>query len=133
MNGQDLGKLVLRVTVGALLLLHGFAKLRHGVGGIGAGLTAHGLPSALAYGVFLGEVVAPIFVLLGTYTRLAAAVVAINMVVAVALVHSGDVLHLGKSGGWAIELPALYALGALALALLGAGRYSLSRGAGKWD
>lgn len=133
MNGQDLGKLILRLTVGALLLLHGFAKLRHGVGGIGEGLVAHGLPSALAYGVFLGEVVAPIFVLLGTYTRLAALVIAVNMVVAVALVHVGDVLHLGKSGGWAIELPALYFFGALAIALLGAGRYSLSRGASRWD
>ncbi|HEY7958321.1 MAG: DoxX family protein [Polyangia bacterium] len=133
MTGQDLGKLLLRITVGALLLLHGLAKLRHGIAPIHGMVTAKGLPSVLAYGVYIGEVLAPILVLLGYFTRPAAIVIAINMVVAVALAHSGNVLHLGRSGGSAVELEALYFAAALAIALFGAGRYSVSRGASRWD
>jgi putative oxidoreductase len=55
------------------------------------------------------------------------------MVVAVMLAHSHDIGALGPGGGWKIELPALYFLGAVAVALLGAGRYSVSRGRGRWD
>ncbi len=133
MSAQDLGKLVLRIVLGCLMLLHGLAKLRHGVAPIGAGLVAKGLPSAVAYFVYVGEVIAPILVLLGWLTRPAAVVLFINMVVAVSLAHTADLFQLGKGGGYALELQALYGFGALAIALLGAGRYSVSRGLGRWD
>ena len=133
MTAQDLGKLVLRVLLGSLMLLHGVSLLRHGVAPISADLVAKGFPSAIAYGVYLGEVVAPVLLVLGWMTRPAAVVFLINMVVAVMLAHRGDVFHLGKGGGYALELQALYAGGALALALLGAGRYSVSRGLGRFD
>ncbi len=64
-----------------------------------------GLPS-LAYAVFLGEVVAPLFLLVGLYVVPAALVVAMNMLVALVLVHTNHFLQLSKSGGWALELPA---------------------------
>lgn len=133
MNGEDLGKLLLRIAVGGLLVLHGFAKLRHGVGPIAGMVTAKGLPSFFAYGVYLGEVVAPILVVIGTLTRPAAMVMAINMVVALALYHTGTLFSLGKAGGFANELAFLYLVGALAIALLGSGRYAVSRGASRWD
>jgi putative oxidoreductase len=60
-------------------------------------------------------------------------VIFINMIVAVALVRMGDVGSLGKTGGWAIELEALFALGGAAVYCLGSGRYALSRGRGTWD
>ncbi len=57
---DDAGKLVLRLSVGVLMLLHGIHKLLHGVDGIGGMLAGMGLPTVLAYGVYLGEVVGPL-------------------------------------------------------------------------
>jgi putative oxidoreductase len=122
---------MLRITVAGLLLLHGIRKLSAGVGGIASSVAAHGLPHALTYGVYVGEVVAPLLVLLGLWTRPAACAIAINMLVAVYLSHQGDLAHLGKGGGWALELQAFYFVGALCVMLLGAGRFSVSRGAGR--
>ena len=56
---SDLGKLILRIALGLLVLLHGISKLRHGVGPIEGMVVAHGWPSWIAYGAFVGEVVGP--------------------------------------------------------------------------
>jgi len=133
LDTQDAGKLLLRLTIGVLLLLHGIHKIRHGVDGIIGNVERHDLPGFLGYGVYLGEVVAPLLLIAGWQTRIAAAVVAFNMVVAVWLAHAGDVLLITDKGAWAIELPGLYLLGAVAIALLGSGRYAVSRGAGRFD
>lgn len=132
-NGIDAGRLVLRLTVGLLLLFHGIAKLGGGVGGIGAALARVGMPEALAYLVYVGEVLAPLLLIVGVWTRVAAFVVVVNMVVAVALAHVGQLLSVGRSGGYALELQALYLFSALALALIGAGRYSLGGPQGRWN
>src|SRR5438128_2043714 len=116
MEKDDLGRLILRVTVGALMLLHGISKLGHGVGGIAADLRGRGLPGAVAYGVLVGEVVAPLLLVIGVWTRPAGLLLAVNMVVAVWMVHTHDLLHLGRGGGYALELQALYFGGGLAVA-----------------
>ncbi len=130
---DDLGRLVLRVTVGGLMVFHGVSKLGHGIGGIVTNVVNHGLPTLFAYGVYVGEVVAPILVVIGLFTRPAAVVIAFTMIVAVWLAHAGDVFALGKGGGWALELQAFYALTAVVVALLGAGRFSVRRGKSRWD
>ncbi|EXF42995.1 Surfeit locus 4-related protein [Pseudomonas sp. BAY1663] len=122
---DDAGKLVLRLTVGVLILLHGISKLLNGVGGIAGMLADMGLPTFLAYGVYLGEVVGPLLVIFGLYTRLGAVLMIGNMVVALALVHRAELFSIGPMGGWAIELQALFLFGAVAIALLGAGRMSV--------
>jgi putative oxidoreductase len=132
-NGIDAGRLVLRLAVGTLLLLHGVAKLRGGIDGIGASLARVGMPEALGYLVYIGEVFAPMLLIVGIWTRIAALVVVVNMLVAVALVHTAQVLSLGRSGGYALELQAMYLFSALALALTGAGRYSLGGAQGRWN
>ena len=133
LDSKDAARALLRISVAGLLLLHGIAKLRHGVSGIEGILTARGLPGFIAYGVFIGEVLAPLLVIVGYKTRLAALVMAINMVVATFLAHAGDLLSLNKGGGWAVELQALYLVGSICIALLGSGRYAISRGVGRWD
>ena len=130
---QDFGRLLLRLAVGGLLLLHGLYKLRHGVGFVSEQVAAHGLPAATAYLVYVGEVIAPIFVLLGFMTRPAAVVMAINMATAVWLSHSHQLWGLTKSGGYSLELQTLFFCGALAIACLGTGRYAVLRGAGRWS
>lgn len=127
-NRSDLGKLILRVTVGGLMLLHGISKLQNGTSGIGEMLSGAGLPSFLQYGAVAGEVLAPALLILGILTLPSAMLVAFTMVMAVFLVHSADFFMLGKSGGWALELQAFYFLTSIAVALIGAGKYSLGKG-----
>ncbi|MFZ3116982.1 MAG: DoxX family protein [Variovorax sp.] len=132
-RSDDTGKLVLRLALGILILLHGVAKIGAGVSGVGGMLASHGLPSALAYLVYVGEIVAPVLVIVGIYTRPAAWIIAINMVVALWLVHMNDLFTIGKNGGWALELQGMFLFGAIAVALLGAGRLSVGGGSGKYN
>lgn len=125
---DDLGKLILRVTVGALLLFHGMHKLLNGIEPIKAMVAAHNVPDALAYGVYLGEIVGPVMVILGFFSRLGGALIVVNMVVAVALVGMGQLTAFNAMGGYALELEALYLFGGLGVMLLGAGRYSVGGG-----
>jgi len=130
---EDLGRLVLRVALAVLLLFHGVSKLIGGVGFITGMLAKMGLPEAIGYLVYVGEVIAPLLILFGVWTRLAALIAAGNMIVAVLLVHTKEFFTMSQTGGWALELQGMYFFAAIALALLGAGRYSIGGRAGKWN
>ena len=108
---------LLRVSLALLMLLHGWAKIRYGIGSIEAKIAALGAPGFLAYGVYMGEVVAPLLLLVGLWVVPAALVIAANMVVAFVLVHTHQILMLNNSGGWALELQALYFVSALVVAM----------------
>ena len=118
---QNPGVLLLRFTVAGLMLFHGIAKLRNGVSGIEGLLQQHGVPAEFAYVVFIGEIIAPLLVIAGVWVRAAALVIAINMLVAVALAHPAQLLTLGRSGGYALELQASFFLSALTVAWLADG------------
>jgi len=124
---QDLGKLVLRIALGALILLHGIAKLKNGLGPIEGMVAAHGLPGFVAYGVLIGEVLAPLMLLFGAWARIGAAIVAVNMLFAFALAHMGQLGQLNDQGGWALELQGMFLFTAIAIALLGPGRYAINQ------
>ncbi len=132
-NTAELGKLVLRTGLAVLLLFHGISKLMNGLDPIAGMLAKAGIPPALAYLALIGEVVAPALILIGLWTRLAACIVIINMTVAIFLVHTGQFFTLSPTGGWALELQAFYFITAIAVVLLGAGRYSVAGGSGKWN
>lgn len=125
-TNADLGRLFLRLGLGGCMLFHGVAKLMGGVGGIAGMLASNGLPGFLAYGVYVGEVVAPVLVILGFYSRIGSLLIAINMIFAVALAHRADLLKVSETGGWAIELQVFYLAVAIALALMGPGRFSIN-------
>lgn len=130
---EEFGKLLLRVLVGGLLVLHGFHKLITGPGEVASILSAHGVPGFLAYAVYLGEVGGPVLMVLGVYTRVGALLVLANMLVAVLATRGLNVWHLNEHGGWGIELEAFYGAGALCVALLGAGAYSAAGKGGKFN
>lgn len=109
---------LLRISVALMMLLHGIAKIMNGVGGIEKMVAAHGQPAWLAYGAYVGEVIAPLLVLAGFWVGPAALVMAMNMVAAIALAHAGQIFQLGSQGGWAIELQGLFLVGSLAVALM---------------
>ncbi|VXB83001.1 DoxX family protein [Massilia sp. 9I] len=130
---DDAGKLLLRALLAIILLFHGISKLMGGIGPIQGMLAGAGLPAVFGYGVYIGEVVAPLLMLVGQFTRAAALVVAINMVVAVLLAHTAQFFTMNQTGGWALELQAMFFGTALAIALLGAGRYSLGGTTGRFN
>lgn len=137
MNGargsQDLGKAVLRIVLGVLILLHGIAKLVNGPAFVIKLVAQAGLPESLAYFVYIGEVIAPILLILGIWTRLGGLLVALNMLFAFGLVHMKQLVMMADTGGWALELQGMYLAAAVAVTLLGAGRYSIGGVAGRWN
>ncbi len=124
-NGIDSALLVLRVVLGILVLLHGVAKLPTPPGFIVDALAKLGLPAVIAYGVYIGEIVGPVLIIIGVWTRLGALAIFVNMIAALVIAHLPNLFQLGKQGGYALELQAMYLFTALALMLSGAGRYSV--------
>ena len=127
------GKLVLRLAVGILMLFHGVHKMSNGVEGIVGRVAAAGLPGEVGYLVYVGEVLAPLLVIVGLWTRPAALLMFITMIVAIGLVHMNDLFLLTRAGGWALELQGLFLFGSLAIALLGAGRHSIGGVHGRFN
>lgn len=124
---EDLSKLILRLTLGLLVLFHGVSKL--GDGGalhwIEGQLAAAGLPELLAYGVYVGEIAAPLMIVAGVYTRIGAGLVIVNLLFAVGLAHTAELLALNEHGGYALELHVFYVFVAVAIAVSGSGRFAL--------
>ena len=128
----NLGLFIFRASTGILMLLHGLAKIKKGVSFIAGKLAEVGLPEFIAYGVYLGEIVFPLMMILGLRTRLAALGFAINCLFAIFLSHANDIFVITPYGGWGIELLGLYLFGALGLFFTGGGAYGLSS-RNKWD
>jgi putative oxidoreductase len=131
-KSDDKAKLILRLTISLLMLFHGMAKLTHGVEWIKTPLAGVGMPVFFAYGVFFGEVLAPVFMILGFRTRFAALIMAFNMLMAIILVWGSKIFSVNQGGGWAIELEVLFMLGAITLFFSGGGKYALSKD-NSWD
>ena len=130
-KNTDLGLLILRIAIGALMLFHGIAKLK-GIGFIEGMLTQKGLPAFLAYGVYITEIIAPILIIIGYRMRLASLVYILGVLTAIFLVHASHIFTINQHGGWGIELLGLYLFGALALFFTGAGNLAVST-TNKWD
>ncbi|MBN9126710.1 MAG: DoxX family protein [Nitrosospira sp.] len=123
---DSLGKLVLRIAVGVMILMHGIYKIQHpeSLDFISNMLADIDLPPAVAYGVYVGEVVGPLMMILGIFSRMGGLIVVVNMIFAIVLAHQPQLYDLTSNGGWAIELQGLFLLGSLAVALLGSGRFA---------
>lgn len=125
-NSADTAKFILRLSVGIMMLFHGVDKIINGIGGVKHLTTSAGLPEFLAYGVYVGEVVVPILIILGLYARIASLILAFNMSVAIFLANGSSVFVLGKHGAPLIELPFLYLVMSILIFLLGSGKYAVN-------
>ncbi len=128
----NIGLLIMRISIGALMLLHGIPKLMHGTEFIQQLLVSKGLPAFIAYGVYLGEIVAPLVIMIGFRTKLASLVFAFNTIVIIYLLHAHEIFAFGQYGGLKLELIYLYLFGSVALFFTGAGKIALSS-KNKWD
>ena len=124
---ENTGKLVLRLTLGIFMLFHGYAKIVKGVSGIETSLVGAHLPAWVAYGVYIGEVVAPLLLILGFYARIGGLIIVISMIFAFALSHSNQLFDVGRSGGWALELQGFFLFTGLVVALIGPGRFAINQ------
>ncbi|MDX2445117.1 MAG: DoxX family protein [Bacteroidales bacterium] len=129
---QNTGFLILRIALGSSMLLHGISKLLNGVEGISNMLIGKGIPGFLAYGVYAGEVIAPILLMIGFRTRIAALILVINMLVIFFIAHPGDIFALTEKGAWELELAGLYLFSSLALFFTGGGKFAVSS-SNNWD
>ena len=126
MNNDAVGKLILRLTLGVLMLFHGVAKVMHTgtLDYIGGNLAGIGLPEMLAYGVYVGEIVAPLMLIVGVFTRWGGMLIVVNMLFAIGLSHMGDLFALTEHGGYRLELQFFFLFCGLAVMFLGSGRYA---------
>ena len=143
-SSLDLALLVLRLAGLGLAVFHGWPKLASLLGGTSRfheGLTNMGLPFpvAMAWAAGLGETLGGLLVALGFFTRIAAGVCAIAMVVAAFLRHHAHHYLLGKLGLYTVtpelekswgnpELALMYLGAFVALMFAGGGRFALDRG-----
>jgi len=130
---RDLSWLVIRLTVGGVLLEHGIMKVLHvGVGNFAHGLANRGFEPALlfAYIVFFNETVGAVFLAIGFLTRIVGPMIAIEFLVITFVAHfpNGFAWNAPK-GGW--EYPLLWGLVIFAVSLRGGGPYSVDRAIGK--
>lgn len=133
-QGRDFSWLIVRLTAGGFLLIHGIQKLTtNTIAGFAANsLARRGIePSVpLAYVIFFLETVGAVCIMLGLFTRLFAAAIGIQFLVIVFVAHWAVGFPWSRSGGgW--EYPAFWGLIILAIGLRGGGPYSLDRRLGR--
>ncbi|MEW7289391.1 DoxX family protein [Aquimarina sp. 2304DJ70-9] len=131
-QSNDIGLLLLRCTSGILILFHGIANMSSNYIFIKGVLEGYQVPAVLAYGVFIGEIIAPMLIVIGYRARLNSLIIAFNFLIAILLAHSADIFSLNQFGGWGIELQALYLFGSITIFFTGAGRHAVSTNS-KWD
>ncbi len=122
---QSWGLAVLRVVVGIVFFMHGYQKLfKMGIHGVTGFFTHLGipLPGFFAVVVTLVELVGGILLITGLATRIPAALLAIDILMAILTFHI-------KNGffGSGVEFPLTLLAGAICLALAGGGSASLKR------
>jgi len=123
---EDVAKLLLRISVGVMILFHGFNKVISGISGVRYLTTNAGLPEFFAYGVFIGELVFPVLIILGLYARVASIGVAFTMLMAIFLAYGSSLFELGKHGAPVFELPFLYFIMSIVIFLQGSGKYAVN-------
>lgn len=118
----SIGTLLLRLGFGGLMLTHGIPKLLEFIGGnleiVGDPLGLGALITSVL--VIIGEVISPLLVIIGYKVRLSTLPTVITMGVASFMIHGAD--PLAKK-----EMALLYLIGYMAIAFIGAGKYSVSK------
>lgn len=116
---QSVGILIFRVTIAIMMISHGLPKLMGFVEKLDTFRDPLGIGRALSLsGAILGEVIGPVFIILGWYTRIATIPMIFTMAVAGFIVHAPDAYAIK-------EKALLFMLCGLIILITGPGKYSL--------
>jgi putative oxidoreductase len=121
---KPLALLLLRLALGVIFVFHGYPKLFTHTQETMQGFTHMGFPSYFAYISGILEFFGGCLLIVGLFTRIAALLLACEMFVALIKVH-GLLSAPGKVDNY--QFPLAMAVGAFALATLGAGLISLDQ------
>ena len=128
MKNFDLGILFARLGLGVCLFMHGFAKISHGIDGVKGILAKAGLPEIVAYGSYIGEVVAPIVIILGIFSRIGALlVIGTRLTITYAYHGLGNLLELTNVGVFKAEILYLYIALSFCIIFNGSGKYAIRK------
>jgi putative oxidoreductase len=121
----DIALLLLRAVLGIVMLAHGVPKLLH-FGGVAQGFGHMGVPAPTLAAAFatLAEAGGGLLMLLGVLTDIAGVLFAIDMLGAIIFVHAAKGFSAGNGG---YEFPLVLLTIAVAIALMGPGRYAVGR------
>jgi len=125
----DIALLIIRAVTGVIFIAHGWQKLFvYGFSGVSGAFAHMGVPAPEVLGPFVAlvEFFGGISLLIGLLTRLAALGLAVNMLVAMLLVHAKSGFF--NPGG--IEFPLSLFAAPLLLVFTGAGNYSSDKAVG---
>jgi putative oxidoreductase len=122
----DIARLILRLSVGIMMLFHGVHKIIHGIDAIKTMTVKAGLPEFIAYGVYFGELFFPLLILLGLYARVASLFLAFNMLMAIYLAYGSSFFSVSAHGGPNAELALFYLFISIAIFFLGSGKYGVN-------
>ena len=127
---NDIAFTAMRVIVGYILLMHGWAKVKGGAAGVAAFMAKSGLEPGLvfAYAAIFLETIGAICVIIGLFTRFFAAAIAIEMLIGMFAVHWAH--GFGYRGG-GYEYILLIGIVMFFIAVRGGGPFSVDRAIGK--
>ncbi|MEH7331760.1 DoxX family protein [Neobacillus drentensis] len=102
---NEVGALILRVTLGAIFLIHGIVKFQGGIENIVGWFSSIGLPGFMAYAVALIEIIGGIALIIGLGTRIVSALFSLLMIGAILKVKlSVGLLGNGQMAGYELDL-----------------------------
>ena len=128
----DLGLLMIRFGA-FLMFFHGLKKLMTGHGGVRQQLADNGLPDFLWLGVPLAEVVAPVLILMGVFTRIGGLLYVVLMIFAMYFTGWGKLAEMNeKTGALSMEANLLFLFCGLCLFFAGGGKYALFKPSNYW-
>lgn len=122
LNYPNFGLLLLRLFLGICVLYHGLFKLKFGIEPVSSLLLNAGIPSYLVY---VGEILAPIMIIFGIYTRFASLILLGTCTVILYVAYTDKLFATTNFGGLVPEIVYLYLGASLCLLFCGGGKFSI--------
>jgi putative oxidoreductase len=130
-TNSDVGLLIVRIALGGIIFFHGFHKITHGIADQYQILADNGIPGVFIYFVYVSEVLAPVLIVLGIFTRLSSLAIIVTMIVVFYALPFP--IGIDEHGAMNIESQLYFLLLAVALFFTGPGRYVLKKNnSGNW-
>ncbi len=123
-ENNDIGVLIMRVSLGVLILFHGWHKVVHGIDMPMARMESWGFPGFLMYFAYISEVLAPLLLIAGIFCRLSTLAIFLTMTT-VMYIELKTGIGLDRFGAPTIEGQLFYWFFSAALFFTGSGRYCL--------